>query len=184
LISFDLPCQVSSQVNECPGYSRTLSTPAARDFAYSGIEYDGHVVSLVQSKRDNSADLVKLERPLPALVPTGGAVVSTADSSRASLDDEEKIPVKEPAVDDKSRSDDRPFAVTASIFRSLPDGKRKDDLRKDDAFPKHSHEEKAFEQALKESLEQSIKESLKENDEPTPINRQSFSKKTPFIFQV
>lgn len=138
-----------------------------------------------QAARDSGTDLVNTERPLSVLVPTGGGAVSTTDSSQVSLDDEEEIPVEESAVDDESKSDDRPFAVTASIFRTV-DGKSdcKDDLRKDDALPKDAQEEKAFVQALKESLE----ESLKENNEPAVIDRQdcrqSFAKKTPFIFQV
>lgn len=129
--------------------------------------------------RDSGADLVKIERPLPVLVPTGSAAVSTTDSSQVSLDDESEIPAKEPAVDDESRSDDRPFAVTASIFRSAEEEDGcKDDSRKNEKFV----------QALKESLEESIKESLKENNEPAAVDRQdcrpSFAKKAPFIFQV
>jgi len=126
--------------------------------------------------------------PLPVLVPTGGAI-STTDSSQVSLNDEEEIPTEESVIDDESRSDDRPFAVTASIFRSVDEkGGCKNDSRKDaSALPKHGQEEKAFVQALKESLEESIKESLKEN-EPVAVDRQncrqSFAKKTPFIFQV
>ncbi|XP_012535066.1 protein similar isoform X2 [Monomorium pharaonis] len=155
------------------------------NYVLSGIEHEDEVYSVRQlAARDSGADLVKVERPLPALVPTGGpGAVSTTDSSDVSLDDEEgKL------VIDETRSDDQPFTVTASIFRSA-DGKSdcKDDLRKDDALPKHAQEEKAFVQALKESLEESIKESLKENDDPAPVDRQncrqSFAKKTPFIFQ-
>lgn len=168
----------------------TLSTSAARDFAYSGIEHEDEVYTLRQvAARDSDADLVKIEKPLPALVSTGGAVSTTDDSSQVLLNNEEKIPVEESAIDDESRSDDRPFAVTASIFGSADEKSScKDDLRKDGALPKHTQEEKAFVQALKESLEESIKESLKENDEPAAVDRQdyrqSFAKKTPFIFQV
>lgn len=123
--------------------------------------------------RDSGTDLVKIERPLPVLVPTGGGgggvTVSTTDSSQVSLNDEE-----ETAVDVESRSEDRPFAVTASIFHSSTDGKS----GCEDDSPKDIQEEKAFVQALKESLE----ESIKENDEPAA--RHSFVKKAPFVFQV
>jgi len=166
----------------------TLSTPAARDFAYSGVEHEDEVYSVRQlAARDSDADLVKIERPLPVLVPTGGGAVSTADSSRVSLNDEEETVAAESAVNE-SRNDDRPFAVTASIFCSA-DVKSgcKDDAKKDSSFPKHAQKE-VFVQALKESVEASIKESLKENDEPAAVDRQdcrqSLAKKTPFIFQV
>lgn len=163
----------------------TLSTSAARDFAYSGIEHEDEVYSVRQlAARDSGTDLVKIERPLPVLVPTSGGAVSTTDSSQVSLNDEEEILAEESAVDDESRSEDRPFAVTASVFRSSADRKSgcEDDLRKDGALPKHV-QEKAFVQALKESLEESIKESLKENAEPV-ADRQPLAKKAPFIFQV
>ncbi|XP_011696892.1 PREDICTED: uncharacterized protein LOC105455341 [Wasmannia auropunctata] len=160
------------------------------NYILSGIEHEDEVYSVRQlAARDSDADLVKIERPLPVLVPTGPPrSISTTDSNQVSLtnDEEEIPPAEESAVDDESN--DRPFAVTASIFRSV-DVKAgcKDDSRKDDALPKHAQEEKAFVQALKESLEESIKESLKENDEPAAVNRlncrQSFAKKTPFIFQ-
>jgi len=166
----------------------TLSTPVARNFVYSGIEHEDEVYNIRQlAARDSDADLVKIEKPLPVLVPTGSAI-STTDSSQVSLNDEE-IPTEESVIDDESRSDDRPFAVTASIFRSIDEkGGCKNDSRKDaSVLPKQGQEEKAFVQALKESLEESIKESLKEN-EPATVDRQdcrqSFAKKTPFIFQV
>ncbi|KYQ50321.1 Hypoxia-inducible factor 1-alpha [Trachymyrmex zeteki] len=112
------------------------------------------------------------------------SAVSTTDSSQVSLNDEEKIPVEESTVDDESRSDDRPFAVTASIFHSIDDKSDcKDDSQKDGALPKRAQKEKAFvflEKALKESLE----ESIKENNVPATVNRQSFVKKAPFIFQI
>ncbi|KYN01325.1 Hypoxia-inducible factor 1-alpha [Cyphomyrmex costatus] len=119
------------------------------------------------------------------------STVSTTDSCEISLNDE-KIPIEESTVDDEPRSDDRPLAVTASIFRSIDEkGDCKDDSQKDGVLSKHAQKEKAFvflEKALKESLEESIKESLKENDVPTTVNRQdcrqSFAKKAPFIFQV
>lgn len=140
--------------------------------------------------RDSAADLVKIERPLPVLVPTGGGTVSTTDSSQVSLDDEGEIPAKEPAADAESRSDDRPFAVTVSIFRSADgeSGCKNDSQKGDRALPKHAQDKKAFVQALKESLEEIIdEESLKEN-EPAAVDHQdcrpSFAKKTPFIFQV
>lgn len=134
--------------------------------------------------RDSGTDLVKTERPLPVLVPTSAGAVSTADSSQVSLNDEEETLAEESAVTDESRSEDRPFAATASVFHSSTEGKsgRRDDLQKDSALPKHVREEKAFVQALKDSLEESIKESLKENDEP--VDRHSLAKKPPFIFQV
>lgn len=162
-----------------------LSTPAARDFAYSGIEHEDEVYSVRQlAAHDSSADLVKVERPLPVLVPTGGGAVSTTDSSQVSLNDEEETLSEESAVGDETTSDDRPFAVTASVFCSADEkGGCKDDSRKD-SLPKHVQEEKAFVQTLKESLEESIKESLKENNEPEAVDRQSFIKKTPFVFQV
>ena len=162
----------------------TLSTSAVRDFAYSGIEHEDEVYSVRQlAARDNDANLVKIEKPLPVLVPADSSAVSTTDSSQVSLNDEEKIP-EELNVDDESRSDDRPFAVTASIFRSIDEKNDcKDDSQKDGALPKHAQKEKAFvflEKALKESLE----ESIKENDVPATVNQQSFAKKTPFILQV
>lgn len=165
-----------------------LSTPAARDFAYSGVEHKDEVCSARQlAARDSDADLVKIDRSLPVLVPTGGGVVSTTESSQVSLNEEETV-TDESAVDE-SRNDDRPFAVTASIFRSA-DAKSgcKDDSKRDGSLPKHAQKEKVFVQALKGSLEASIKESLKENDEPAVVDRQdcrqSLAKKTPFIFQV
>lgn len=136
--------------------------------------------------RNSGADLVKSERPLPALVPTGGAV--STDASHVVLDDEENLAAKESVVDDESKNEDRPLAVTASIFRSA-NGKdnrsNKNGLRKNNALPKPI-QEKAFVQALKESLEESIKESLKENDEPATEDRQEFrpSFATSFILQV
>lgn len=178
----------------------TLSTSAVRDFAYSGIEHEDEVYSVRQlAARDSDADLVKIERPLPVLVPTGSGAVSATDSSQVSLNDEEETRAEESAaVDDESRNDDRPFAVTASIFHSAGGKDDRNESRKDSALPKHAQEEKAFVQALKESLEESIKESLKENDEPAAVDRQdrrrsglspfslgsSLAKKTPFILQV
>ncbi|XP_071573647.1 uncharacterized protein Sima [Temnothorax nylanderi] len=156
------------------------------NYILSGIEHEDEVYSARQlAVHDSGADLVKIEKPLPVLVPTGGGAVSTTDSSQISLNDEEETLAEESAVDDESRSDDRPFAVTASIFRSA-NGKTgcKDASQKDGALPKHAQEQKAFVQALKESLEESIKESLKENDEPAAADcRQSLTKKTSFIFQ-
>ncbi|XP_011874728.1 PREDICTED: protein similar isoform X2 [Vollenhovia emeryi] len=156
------------------------------NYVLSGIEHEDEVYSVRQlAARDSDADLVKIEKPLPVLVPAGGAV-STADPGQVSLNDEEAL-AEEPAVD-KSRSEDRPFAVTALIFRSADEkGDCENDSRKDGALPKHAQEEKAFVQALKESLEESIKESLQENDEPAAVNRQDcrqfLAKKTSLIFQ-
>ncbi|XP_018397064.1 PREDICTED: protein similar [Cyphomyrmex costatus] len=160
------------------------------NYILSGIEHEDEVYSVRQlATRDNDANLVKIEKPLPILLPTG-STVSTTDSCEISLNDE-KIPIEESTVDDEPRSDDRPLAVTASIFRSIDEkGDCKDDSQKDGVLSKHAQKEKAFvflEKALKESLEESIKESLKENDVPTTVNRQdcrqSFAKKAPFIFQ-
>lgn len=161
----------------------TLSTPAARDFAYSGVEHEDEVYSVRQlAARDSDAEL-KSARTLPTLVPSD----SGSKKKGPIVLEDEQISVEEPtAVDDESRNDDLPLAVTASIFRSAS-GKddRKNDLRKD--LPRPVQEEKAFVQALKESLEESIKESLKENNEPVTAERQdcrpAFAR-TPFIFQV
>ncbi|XP_011644069.1 uncharacterized protein LOC105431526 isoform X1 [Pogonomyrmex barbatus] len=159
------------------------------NYILSGVEHEDEVYSVRQlAARDTGVDLVKPERPLPVLVPTATAV-STTDSSQVSLNDEEEIPAEESAtVDDESpRSDDRPLAVTASIFRprDVARGCDNDDSRKDDALPRQAQEEKAFARALKESLE----ESLKENDDPATIDRQNCrplslaKKKLPFVFQ-
>lgn len=159
----------------------TLSTPAARDFAYSGIEHEDEVYSVRQlAARDSGAEL-KSERSLPTLVPTSGS-----GSKKGPIVKDEEISAKESiTADDDSKSDDRPLAVTASIFRSANGAK--DDLRKDSDLPRPLQEEKAFVQALKDSLEESIKESVKENNEPVAAERQDCRPafvRTPFIFQV
>ncbi|XP_012057137.1 PREDICTED: uncharacterized protein LOC105620242 [Atta cephalotes] len=153
------------------------------NYILSGIEHEDEVYSVRQlAARDNDANLVKIEKPLPVLVPADSSAVSTTDSSQVSLNDEERIP-EELNVDDESRSDDRPFAVTASIFHSI-DKKNdcKDDSQKDGALPKHAQKEKAF-VFLEKTLKESLEESIKENDVPATVNQQSFAKKTPFILQ-
>ncbi|XP_070522576.1 uncharacterized protein Sima isoform X2 [Cardiocondyla obscurior] len=155
------------------------------NYILSGIEHEDEVYSVRQlAARDSGADLVKIERPLPVPVPAGGGA-STTDSSQVSLNNEKETLAEKAVVDDESRDDDRPFAVTASIFRPADQKSGcKDDPPKDPALPKKklfAQEEKAFVQALKESLEESIKESLKENDQPNC--RQSLAKKTPVVFQ-
>jgi len=164
----------------------TLSTPVARDFAYSGVEHEDEVYSVRQlAARDSGTGLKSgEEKSLPTLVPRSG---SGSKKGPIVLEDEE-ISAKDSTVDDESRNDDRPLAVTASIFRSAngKDDDCKNDSRKDNDLPRPVQEEKAFVQALKESLEESIKESLKENNEPATVERQncrSFAR-TPFIFQV
>lgn len=153
----------------------------SRDFGYSGLEHEDEVYSVRQlAARDSGADFVKSERSLLTPVATG-AIEPTSVSCQVVLNDDEKISTKELAVDDESRSDDRPLAVTASIFRSA---NGKDDTRKDDDLPKQAQKKKTSVRILKES----INESLKENDEPAAADRQNCCRpafaKTPFIFQV
>jgi len=159
-------------------------TPAARDSAYSEIEHEDEVYSVRQlAARDSGADLVKSERTLPALVPIGGA--GPAESARQVVLNEEEVPEEETAdtlgLDEESKGEDRPLAVTASIFRSADE---KNERKHKDVLPRPI-QEKAFVQALKDSLEESIKESLKENDKPTQ-ERQDCRPlaRTPFVFQV
>jgi len=131
---------------------------------------------------------VKPERTLPALVPIGGA--GPAESARQVVLDEEEAPEERSAdslgVDDESKGEDRPLAVTASIFRSAgeEDERERKDVSRKDVLPRPI-QEKAFVQALKDSLEESIQESLKENDKPTQ-ERQDCQPlaRTPFVFQV
>lgn len=153
--------------------------PAAREFGYSGIEHEDEIYSVRQlAARDSGADFVKSEKSLVTPVTTA-ATRLTSDSCQVVLSDDELS--KESAVDDESKGDDRPLAVTASIFRSA---NGRDDAQKDDVFPKQAQEKKTCVRILKEP----INESLKENDEPTvagPQNScQSAVVRTPFIFQV
>lgn len=147
--------------------------PAAREFGYSGIEHEDEIYSVRQlAARDSGTDFVKPEKSLATV-----ATRPTSDSCQVLTDDEIS---KESAVDDESRGDDRPLAVTASIFRSA---NGRDDTRKDDAFLKQAQEKKSCVRILKDL---SINESLKENDEPT-TDRQNCRPavaRTPFIFQV
>ncbi|XP_029661512.1 uncharacterized protein LOC115234518 isoform X2 [Formica exsecta] len=150
------------------------------NYILSGLEHEDEVYSVRQlAARDSGADFVKSERSLLTPVATG-AIEPTSDSCQVVLNDDEKISTKELAVDDESRSDDRPLAVTASIFRSA---NGKDDTRKDDDLPKQAQKKKTSVRILKES----INESLKENDEPVAADRQNCCRpafaKTPFIFQ-
>lgn len=134
--------------------------------------------------RDSGADFVKSERSLLAPVTITGTVEPTSDSDCQAVlnddDDEKRIFAKESAVDDESRSDDRPLAVTASIFRSA-------NGRADDVFPKQP-QEKTSVRIPKESPKEPIDESLKENDEPAAADRQDCCRpaftRTPFILQV
>jgi len=163
----------------------TLSTPAARDFAYSGVEREDEVYSVRQLAARDSGTELKSERSLPTLVPRSG---SESKKGPIVLEDEEISAKESTAIDDESRNDDRPLAVTASIFRST-NGKddRKNGSRKDSDLPRPVQEEKAFVQALKESLEESIKESLKENNESVTAERQDCRPafvRTPFVLQV
>ncbi|XP_012231010.1 hypoxia-inducible factor 1-alpha isoform X2 [Linepithema humile] len=152
------------------------------NYILSGVEHEDEVYSVRQQAARDSGTELKPERALPTLVPTSD---SRSKKGPIVLDDEE-ISVKESiTVDDESKSDDRPLAVTASIFRSA-NGKNdcKNNLRKDSDLSRPV-QEKAFVQALKESLEESIKESLKENNEPVVAERQERPAfvRTPFIFQ-
>lgn len=153
--------------------------PVAREFGYSGIEHEDEIYSVRQlAARDSGTDFVKSEKSLVAPVTTAAAR-STSDSCQVVLSDDEIS--KESAVDDELRGDDRPLAVTASIFRSA---NGRDDTQKDDAFPKLAQEKKTCVRILKEP----INESLKENDEPTVVDPQNCCQsavvRTPFIFQV
>lgn len=153
----------------------------ARDFGYSGLEHEDEVYSVRQlAACDSGADFVKSERSLLTPVTTG-AIKPTSDSCQVVLNDDKKISARELVIDDESRSDDRPLAVTASIFRSA---NGKDDAQKDDDFSKQAQEKKTSVRILKES----INESLKENDEPAAADRHNCCRppfaRTPFIFQV
>lgn len=183
-LCFSIPsCLAKFRVNESQDEG-TLSTPAARDFGYSGIEHEDEVYSVRQlAARDSGADFVKSERSLLAPVTTTGAIGPTSDSDCQAVlndDDEKRIFAKESAVDDESRSDDRPLAVTASIFRSA-------NGRADDASLKQP-QEKTSVRIPKESPNEPIDESLKENDEPAAADRQDCCRpaftRTPFILQV
>ncbi|XP_050444881.1 uncharacterized protein LOC126848222 isoform X2 [Cataglyphis hispanica] len=147
------------------------------NYILSGLEHEDEVYSVRQlAACDSGADFVKSERSLLTPVATG-AIKPMSDSCQV-LNDDKKISAKELVIDDESRSDDRPLAVTASIFRSA---NGKDDTRKDDDFSKQTQEKKTSVRILKES----INESLKENDEPADRHnccRPPFAK-TPFIFQ-
>ncbi|XP_019887026.1 hypoxia-inducible factor 1-alpha isoform X1 [Ooceraea biroi] len=158
------------------------------NYVLSEVEHEDEVYSVRQlAARDSGVDLVKSERTLPALVPIEGA--GPVDSTRQVVLDEE-VPGEDAAnssVDDESKGEDRPLAVTASIFHSAggkDEQERKDGSGQDNVLPRPI-QEKAFVQALKESLEESIKESLKENDEPAPGKRQNCRSlaRTPFVFQ-
>ncbi|KAL6444882.1 hypothetical protein ACFW04_002123 [Cataglyphis niger] len=143
----------------------------------NGLEHEDEVYSVRQlAACDSGADFVKSERSLLTPVATG-AIKPTSDLCHVVLNDDKKISAKELVIDDESRSDDRPLAVTASIFRSA---NGKDDTRKDDDFSKQAQEKKTSVRILKES----INESLKENDEPADRHNccRSFAR-TPFIFQ-
>lgn len=174
---------------------------AACDSACSGIEHEDEVYSDRQLAGRDSADPVKSEKSLPALVPTAGPTALHDDDDDNNDKKEDAVPAdvvaEQPAIvdDDTPRKSDRdrprPLAVTASIFQRSSNGNDccKNGSRKDNALPKPLQDEKAFVgvRALKESLEESIKE-WKENDEPAAAERQedcrpSFAS-TPFVFQV
>ncbi|XP_025263937.1 hypoxia-inducible factor 1-alpha isoform X2 [Camponotus floridanus] len=141
------------------------------NYILSGIEHEDEIYSVRQLvARDSGTDL-KPEKSLAI-----AATRPTSDSCQVLTDDEIS---KESAVDDESRGDDRPLAVTASIFRSA---NGRDDTRKDDALLKEAQEKKSCMRILKDL---SINESLKENDEPTADrqNCQPAVARTPFIFQ-
>lgn len=125
--------------------------------------------------RDSGADFAKSKRTLLAPVTSGATRPAPDCQTVLTNDDDERITAaKETIVDDESRSDDRPLAVTASIFRSTNAG-----------FPKQAQEKTSV--RTSKSPKQ-VDESLKENDEPAAADRPDCCRpafaRTPFLLQV
>ncbi|XP_014477700.1 PREDICTED: protein similar isoform X2 [Dinoponera quadriceps] len=176
------------------------------NYILSGIEHEDEVYSERQLAGRDSADLVKSEASLPALVPTASGPPAPTGDEDDDKKEEEAVPAdvvnvpEEPAIvdDDALRKSDRdrprPLTVTASIFqRSLNwDDCGKDESRKVDGFLRSFQNEKASVgvRTLKESPKQPIlnattkwlQDSKSAAAERQEDCRPTFAS-TPFIFQ-
>ncbi|XP_029171939.1 hypoxia-inducible factor 1-alpha-like isoform X2 [Nylanderia fulva] len=131
------------------------------NYILSGIEHENEVYSVRQlTARDSGANLAKSKGS------------SDSDCQTVLTNDDEKI-----VQDDESRSDDRPLAVTASIFRSANG--------RNDILPKQTQEKTSL--RVPKEVPKPIDDSLKENDEPAAADRSDCCRpafaRTPFLLE-